>query len=76
MEPYPILGPFPFFACAFPRMRRPTKQCFWTEGALLLDALPLCSCHGWSSSLQGLPLGTDGACGPLLLPSAVPFYPS
>lgn len=24
-------GPFPFSSRAFPRRRRPTKQCFWTE---------------------------------------------
>lgn len=32
---YPIPGPLSFSSHAFPRTRKPTEQCFWTEGALL-----------------------------------------
>lgn len=58
--------PWPFFLLfpCLPKKEKTNKTMLLGRGCLLwawdyLDALPPCSCHGWSSSLQGLASG-DG----------------
>lgn len=71
---------FLLFPC-LPKTEKTNKTMLLDRGCLLwawdyLDALPLCSCQGWSSSLQGPASGDGWGLWALLLSSAVPFYPS
>lgn len=70
--------PFSLLFPCLPKKEKTNKTMLLDRGCLLwawdyLDALPLCSCQGWSSSLQGPGRGWVGpvglCCFPLLYPS-------